>query len=83
MARTNLYWWEEVIIVNFRLWSYNDNYLEWSQDEVGHVPPSDSTKRIDLQSIKNEDFDNAQKYKEELENLQRKDKKLRQENNDK
>jgi hypothetical protein len=32
-----------------------------------------------LLAIDKEDYDNAQKYKDELENLQRKDKKLREE----
>ncbi len=64
----------------FRFWSYDDDYLEWSQGDVGYILPSDSFKRNDLQSIKSDEFDIAQKYKDELENTQRKDRKLREEN---
>lgn len=39
---------------------------------------SDSTSRQDLKAIQANDFDLAQKCKEEYENLQRKDKKLRE-----
>jgi hypothetical protein len=63
-----------------RFWSYDDDYLEWSHGDVGYILPSDSFKRNDLQSIKSDDFDIAQKYKDELENMQRKDRKLRDEN---
>jgi hypothetical protein len=81
MVRTNIFRRKEVTFYNSRFWSYDDDYLEWTQGDVGHILPSDSTKRSDLQSIKNDDYDNAQKYKDELENLQRKDKKIRAENN--
>jgi hypothetical protein len=37
--------------------------------------------RDDLKAIKSNDYGNAQKFKEDLENLQRSDKKLRQNKN--
>ena len=46
------------------------------------VLPSDSMLRVDLKDIENDDLEAAQKNKEKIENLQRNDKKLR-ENNEK
>jgi hypothetical protein len=42
--------------------------------------PSDSSLREDLKLISNGDYTNAQKFKDDYENLQRNDKKLREAN---
>jgi hypothetical protein len=42
---------------------------------------SDSSKRLDMSLLKSLDYEKAQIYKDELENLQRKDKKNREANN--
>lgn len=62
----------------FRFWSLKDEYSEWRIDDSSmFVLPSDSLKREDLVCIKKENWDDAQKEKEKLENQQRADKKLR------
>jgi hypothetical protein len=45
--------------------------------------PSDSVKREDLIALTQEDFITAQKSKDDLENMQRNDKKLREKYNKK
>jgi hypothetical protein len=55
----------------------NDDYTEWTQEGL-YLLPSDSTKRKDLQCIKENQIDDAQKHKDVLENIQRNDKKLRE-----
>jgi hypothetical protein len=66
----------------YRLWSVDDNYNEWNQDGLNCLP-SDSVKREDLNALTQEDFIIAQKCKDDLENIQRNDKKLREKNNKK
>jgi hypothetical protein len=45
-----------------------------------NILPSDSVKREDLQALKQDDFVTAQKFKDDFENVQRNDKKLREKN---
>jgi hypothetical protein len=59
------------------MWTYTDEYKPWSQENM-FILPSDSSKRKDLNALIELDYENAQKYKDEIENLQRKDKKLRE-----
>jgi len=61
-----------------RYWSFEDNFEPWNQDNMSLVLPSDSTKRVDLHDIERGDFESAQKNKEKTENIQRNDKKLRE-----
>lgn len=56
----------------------SDKDREWS-DNIEKLP-SDSTKREDAIYIKAGDYEKAQKEKDNLENLQRQDKKLRSSN---
>jgi hypothetical protein len=71
-------WLGQIYVDGKKFWSHDDEYNEWRQDGFDIVLQSDSSKRDDLIGIINNDFENAQKFKEELENLQRKDKKLRE-----
>jgi len=64
------------------LWSYDDTFEEWTQEGL-NLLPSDSSKRADLNALKLVDYEKAQIYKDELENLQRKDKKNRETNTNK
>lgn len=65
-----------------RYWSYDDEYCEWTQEGIESLP-SDSVNRQDLKSLKEDDYLNAQKFKDELENEQRYDKQLREKNKSK
>jgi hypothetical protein len=65
-----------------RLWSYEDTFEDWTQDGLNTLP-SDSSRRLDLNSLKSLDYEKAQVYKDELENVQRKDKKNREANSSK
>lgn len=61
-----------------RFWSINnETHKPWLQQDV-MILQSDSLKRNDLISITNSDYNEAQKSKDDLENLQRSDKKLRE-----
>lgn len=61
-----------------RYWSVGDHVpLQWIPD--AHPLPSDSRYREDLSALKSGDVRNAQKHKEELENAQRADARLRKE----
>lgn len=64
------------------MWSYDDTFEEWTQEGL-NLLPSDSSKRADLNALKLVDYEKAQIYKDELENLQRKDKKNRETNTNK
>lgn len=59
------------------MWSYEDFSEEWTQEGL-YLLPSDSSKRNDLDALKNLEYEKAQIYKDELENIQRKDKKARE-----
>ncbi len=61
-----------------RYWSYEDTYDEWEQPEGMFIVPSDSFCRDDYNALLTpNNFAIAQKYKDDLENMQRKDKTLR------
>jgi hypothetical protein len=62
-----------------RMWSIDDGYFDWLQFD-DFVLESDSSKRLDLLALKNEDYVEAQKSKEALETIQRNDKKIREKN---
>jgi hypothetical protein len=66
-------------LIIHRLWSVDSEYGKWSQDDM-FVVPSDSTLRTDLGAIISNDFVTGQKFKDDYENVQRKDKKLREAN---
>lgn len=51
--------------------------MDWNQNNL-NLLDSDSIKRSDLQSLLNLDYEKAQIFKDELENNQRKDKKIRE-----
>ncbi len=65
-----------------RLWSYEDKFEDWNQEGLD-ILPSDSSKRPDLNCLKLLEYEKSQTYKDEIENLQRKDKKNRESNSDK
>jgi hypothetical protein len=54
----------------------NDNRLRTDLKE--HLLPSDSYLRIDHEYLRNKEYDEAEKEKYDLEEQQRKDKKLRE-----
>ena len=60
-----------------RIWSFDNDFLPWIQDEMNLIP-SDSALRSDLKAISENDYTSAQKLKDEYENKQRGDKKLRE-----
>ena len=60
-------------------WSIFDENYNWTQDNIGFILESDSSKRIDLISLAKGDFDEAQQNKDKLEQLQRDDAKKREE----
>lgn len=60
-----------------RYWELGDAWGEWHKPDTEIMLESDSWLRPDLNYIKEKDFENAQKAKEDLENKQRHDKKLR------
>ena len=61
----------------YRIWSFDNDFLPWIQDEMNLIP-SDSALRSDLKAISENDYTSAQKLKDEYENKQRGDKKLRE-----
>ena len=61
----------------YRIWSFDNDFLPWIQDEMNLIP-SDSALRTDLKAISENDYTSAQKLKDEYENKQRGDKKLRE-----
>lgn len=62
-------------------WKLDYPYEKWvTPKELGLddiLLPSDSSNRLDLQALKIKDYDTAEKQKHEMEEVQRKDKKLR------
>jgi hypothetical protein len=79
LVGSDLYRWKKVnnFKIIFRYWSYDDEYIEWTQKDLECLE-SDSLKRQDLQALKEDDHVSAQKFKDDLENVQRNDKKLRE-----
>ncbi len=58
-------------------WKLNDEFSTWDLATDQFIMPSDSSYRPDLIHLKERQFEEAEKEKVELENLQRKDKSLR------
>ena len=75
-------WLGQAFFDGKQYWSIFENTDNWTQENIGFILESDSTKRLDLIDLIKEDYDGAQKNKEKLEQLQRDDSKLR-ENNEK
>lgn len=74
-------WIGQVFFEGKQYWSVLDNQdIKWTQDNIDFILESDSSKRKDLIALAKEDFDEAQKQKEQLEQLQRNDNKLREKN---
>ena len=74
-------WLGQIYFEGKQYWSVFDNHgMKWTQDNIGFILESDSTKRLDLIDLIKEDYDGAQKNKEKLEQLQRDDAKLREKN---
>lgn len=61
-----------------RYWEMGDEWGIWNKPDEQHLLMSDSSLRADLNFLKEKDYENAQKAKEELEEAQRADKKLRE-----
>ena len=61
-------------------WSVFDDNEKWTQDNINFILESDSTKREDLIALAKGDYDEAQKNKEKLEQIQRDDAKKRESN---
>ena len=72
-------WTNFLNINNFQYWKIKD-YIRLPIFQKGEMNllPSDSSKRNDLRSLINNDEENAQKFKEEYEEVQRCDRKLRE-----
>ena len=73
-------WIGQVFFEGKQYWSVFDEEPKWTQDNIGFIMESDCTKRPDLIALKKEDYDEAQKNKDKLENIQRNDAKLREKN---
>ena len=76
-------WIGQVYFEGKQYWSVFDEDVKWSQDNIGFVMESDSTKRPDLISLIKGDYDEAQQNKEKLEKIQREDAKHREKNGSK
>ena len=64
------------------VWKIDDKYDDWlvprlQVEDPEILLPSDSQNRLDMHPLVERDYQLAEKYKVELEELQRKDKKLR------
>ncbi len=68
-----------IIFITDRIWSFDNEYEDWIQKDL-YLAPSDGSFRVDLKAIATDNMENAQNYKEEYENQQRSDKKLREAN---
>jgi hypothetical protein len=66
-----------IFLTKFRFWSFDDEYTPWDQDNL-YLVPSESSIRVDLKAIESGDYNLAQKSKDDYENLQRADKKIRE-----
>lgn len=73
-------WLGQLYFGDKEYWSIFDPLPKWEQKNCGFVLESDSTKREDLIAVSQNDFDKAQEHKDRIENLQRHDAKLRDEN---
>ena len=73
-------WLGQAFFDGKQYWSIFDEKRNWTQDNIGFILESDSTKRLDLIALAKGDFDEAQKNKEKLEQIQRDDAKNRENN---
>jgi hypothetical protein len=73
-------WIGQVFFDGKQYWSAFDEAGQWSQDNINFVLESDYTKRLDLIALAKGDYDEAQKNKEKLEQIQRDDEKNREKN---
>ena len=72
-------WIGQVFFDGKQYWSvFEDENVKWGQDNIGFILESDSTKRKDLIALAKGDYDEAQKNKEQLEQIQRDDAKKRE-----
>ncbi len=62
-----------------KYWEIGEEWGEWIKPDEEHLLSSDSSLRPDLNFLKEKDYENAQKAKEEIENSQRDDRTLREE----
>ena len=70
-------WLGQVIFDDKIYWSIFDPEQKWTQNGIGFILPSDSTKREDLNYLVKGDLEKAQNSKVKLEQLQRDDQKKR------
>jgi len=73
-------WITHLQIGSKQYWNF-ENYLPAQVKKINNPLPSDCTFRLDVLHLKKNEENLAQKYKEELEEIQRRDKKLRQQKN--
>lgn len=67
-----------------KYWSHDDPYDDWEQPNDSFILRSDSFKRADYNALlTTNNYLNVQKLKDELEDLQRKDRNLREKINKK
>jgi len=66
-----------------KYWSFDDPYESWEQNQEIFLLESDSFKRGDYKCLLKPDYAEAQKIKDQLENIQRKDRYLRENYNKK
>jgi hypothetical protein len=61
------------------MWTINEevHVTKWIEEPEEKLLPSDSYRRADLKHIKNKEWDEAEAAKHELEEIQRRDKRLR------
>lgn len=63
-----------------KYWEIGEEWGTWYKPDQIKLLPSDSCLRADINYLKEKDYENAQAAKEELEEIQRKDKAIREEN---
>ena len=74
-------WLGQIYFEGKQYWSIFDNRdMKWSQDNIGFLLESDSSKRLDLIAVAKGDYQEAQKHKEKYEQIQRDDAKRRENN---
>ncbi len=74
-------WLGQIYFEGKQYWSVFDNRdMKWTQDNIDFLLESDSSKRKDLIALTKGDYDEAQKYKDQYEQIQRDDAKKREMN---
>lgn len=71
-------WLGEVKFDDEVLWSVFEDEIKWTQQGLDYLLPSDSMYRQDLICVINDNYEDAQSFKEQLEQKQRDDQKLRE-----